>query len=261
MINHTEINKIYQLDVIEFLERLENKSVDLAIVDPPYNMNKGGWDSFKTEKEYFDFTFNWLEKLLPKIKENGTIYLFNNPYNSAIILNFLKDKNISFKNWITWYKKDGFSATKKKYVNNQETILFYTMNDKKFTFNSDKIRLPYLSHDRIEAARKKGILKNGKRWYPNDNGKLCSDVWEITSQRHLEKLAGKITKQAHPTPKPVKMIERMILASSNENDLVLDLFSGTGTTSYVAKKNQRNYIGCELEPEYIKIINDRLKEV
>src|SRR5574344_1916974 len=111
-----ELNNVYKLDVFDFLNKIENNSIDLAIVDPPYNMNKGDFDTFKTEKDYFDFTFKWIDKLLKKMKKNGTIYLFNNPYNSAIILNHLNKKGIHLKNWITWYKKDDFSATKKRYM-------------------------------------------------------------------------------------------------------------------------------------------------
>lgn len=114
---------------MDFLNKLENTSIDLAIIDPPYNMRKDRWDTFKTEKEYFDFTFLWLDSVLTKLKQTASLYLFNNAFNSAIILNYLKEKDIVFKSWITWYKKDGFSATKKKYVNNQETILYYTKSN------------------------------------------------------------------------------------------------------------------------------------
>jgi site-specific DNA-methyltransferase (adenine-specific) len=172
-------------------------------------------------------------------------------------LNYLRNKNVNFQNWIVWYKKDGFGPTKKRYVNNQETILFYTISND-FTFNADEIRVPYSSSSRIKAASKKGILKNGKRWFPNENGKLCTDVWEITSDRHKKKINGKVVKSQHPTPKPEDMIERMVLASSKKNDLVLDLFSGTGTTAYIAKRNSRNFIGCEINDEYIRIIENRL---
>jgi site-specific DNA-methyltransferase (adenine-specific) len=256
-----KLNKVYQKDVMDFLDELENNSISLAIVDPPYNMKQGEWDTFETEDEYLSFTFKWLDKLLPKMKKDGSLYLFNNAYNSAIILNYLRSKDISFRNWITWYKKDGFCSTKKRYINNQEIILFYTMNGKAMTFNADDIRIPYASTDRINHAKKKGILKNGKRWFPNEDGKLCPDVWEFTSQRHLNMDNGKIQKQDHPTPKPELMIERMIIASSNEHDLILDLFSGTGTTSYIAKKLHRNFVGCELEKKYIDIINERLDSI
>jgi site-specific DNA-methyltransferase (adenine-specific) len=103
-------------------------------------------------------------------------------------------------------------------------------------------------------AAKKGILKNGKRWFPNENGKLCNDVWEITSQRHKEKVNGKVQTLAHPTIKPYEMIERIVKASSNENDLVLDLFSGSGMTSVVSRDLNRRFIGCERDSNYISYI-------
>jgi len=249
-VNHLEIDKIYSADVIDFLNELNDSSIDLAIVDPPYNLNKGDWDSFTSEQEYFSFTFKWLNLLIRKLKKTGSLYLFNTAYNSAIILNFLKDKELIYKNWITWYKKDGFSSTKKKFVNTQETILFYTRSNN-HTFNYDDIRLPYASKSRMEHAVKKGILKNGKRWFPNPKGKLCNDVWEITSQRHKEKINGKVHTLSHPTVKPYDMIERIIKVSSNENDLILDLFSGSGMTSVACKRLNRHFIGCELNAEYI----------
>jgi site-specific DNA-methyltransferase (adenine-specific) len=249
-------NTIYQEDVLIFLNHLENKSIDLAIVDPPYNMNKGYWDKFDDDDDYFNFTFTWLDALIPKMKKDSSLYLFNNPYNSAIICSYLVDKPILFRNWITWHKKDGFSYTKRKFINAQETILFYTFSDD-YTFNADEIRVEYESKSRMKHAAKKGILKNGKRWYPNPNGKLCTEVWEFSSYRHKHKVNGKVKQTEHPTPKPEDLIRRMILASSNEGDLILDLFAGTATTSYMAKKNNRDYIGCEYDEDYCKIIEGK----
>ena len=177
-------NVIYLADVFDFLLKLEDSSIDLVIADPPYNMRKADWDTFKTEKDYFDFTYKWLDLLLTKCKPTASLYLFNNAYNSAIILNYLRKKDIVFHNWITWHKKDGFSSSKKQFVNAQETILFYSISNT-YTFNPDDIRVPYDSTERIAHAAKKGILKNGKRWFPNEKGKLCNDVWEIIYTAYL----------------------------------------------------------------------------
>lgn len=253
-------NTVYQADVLDFLARLDDNSIDLAIADPPYNMGKGEWDKFASEAEYFDFMHLWLIALLPKLKSTSSLYLFNNAYNSAMILSFLVNKGLVFKNWITWYKKDGMASSRKRYVNAQETILFYTKS-KDFTFNCDKIRVPYISTERIKAAEKTGILKDGKRWYPNEKGKLCTDVWEITSERHKEKVNGKTPRLCHPTVKPHEMIERIINASSNEGDLVLDLFSGSGMTSITARDVGREYIGCEMDGTYIENIHSRGIEI
>ncbi|MGZ9797210.1 DNA-methyltransferase [Mycoplasma sp. 4013] len=255
-----EVNKVYQMDVIEFLKNLKDNSVDLIIADPPYNLNKSSWDKFESNQEYFEFMYSWLDLAVKKLKDTASIYLFNNSYNSAFILVYLINKGMLFKNNIIWYKKDGFSPSKKKYVNNQETITFLTKSNK-YTFNYNDIRTEYLSKKRLLNAKNKGIIKKGKRWTPNPNGKLCTDIWEIPSVRHTNKVNGKVVKTNHPTPKPKTMIERMIKASSNPGDLVLDLFSGSGVTSFVAKELNRNFIGCELDSEYVMKINIKLLDI
>ena len=253
-------NVIYEMDVFNFLNEIKEKSINLAIIDPPYNLKKADWDSFKNEKEFFNWTFKWIDALIPKLKNDASLYIFNTPYNSAFILQFLSKKNLIFQNWITWDKRDGLGSAKKKYSNGQETILFFT-NNKNYTFNYDDIRVPYESKERINHAFKKGILKNGKRWFPNPKGRLCGEVWHISSERHKQKENGKVVKLGHATPKPLDMIERMIKASSNKKDLILDCFMGTGTTAVACKKLQRNFIGCEINKEYIDIANKRLNEL
>ena len=249
-LNASNLNKIYIQDIFDFLKALPDKCADLAIIDPPYNLKVASWDKFKSQKAFLEFSYAWIDALLPKLKNSASFYIFNTPYHCALFLHYLQGK-AHFQNFICWHKKDGLSASKRRYNSNQESILFYTMSEKDYYFDCESIRVPYDSTKRIEHASKKGILKNGKRWYPNPNGKLCPDVWEIVSQRHKNKVNGKVIKQNHPTPKPREMIERMIKASSKKGDLVLDLFSGTGITSVVAKDLGRKFIGCENNGEYV----------
>jgi site-specific DNA-methyltransferase (adenine-specific) len=253
-----EINKIYLVDCFKFLEKIDNNIVDLAVVDPPYNLRKGNWDTFKSEQEFFDFTFKWIDQLITKLKENASIYIFNTPYNAAFILQHLIEKKLIFQNWITWDKRDGLSYAKRRFVNGQETILFFSKS-KKHIFNYESIRIPYESKSRIKHASNKGILKNGKRWYPNPNGKLCTEVWHFSSSRHKNKINGKTPKLPHSTPKPLDMIEQIIKASSNKGDLVLDCFIGIGTTAVAAKRLDRNFIGCDNSKKYIEIARKRIK--
>ena len=218
-------NKIYNIDVFKFLDKVEDNTVDLAIIDPPYNLKKDYWDKFNSEKDFFDFTFKWIDALMSKLKDNSSVYIFNTPYNSAFILQYLLKKDLTFQNWITWDKRDGMSASKRKYNNGQEVILFFTKG-KKYTFNYDQIRVPYESIERIEHAFKKGILKNGKRWFPNKKGKLCGEVWHIVSERHKNKKNGKVLDLGHVSPKPLEMIERIVKASSKKKRFDLGLFYG-----------------------------------
>jgi len=252
-----DVNKIYLMDCIDFLNQIDDISIDLAIIDPPYNLKKARWDTFKSHKDFLNFTFNWIDTLLPKIKKTGSLYIFNTPFNSAYILQHLIQRKMKFKNWITWDKRDGMSACKNKYNNGQETILFFTKSNK-YTFNYNDIRIPYDSSERIKHATKKGIIKKGKRWFPNPKGKLCVEVWHFSSERHKNKMNGKTQKMPHLTPKPLDMIERIILASSKKNDLVLDCFMGMGTTALASKKLGRNFIGCDNNKKYVEIANKKL---
>jgi site-specific DNA-methyltransferase (adenine-specific) len=253
------LNKVYKMDCFNFLNKLENESVDLAIIDPPYNLKKADWDTFKSQKEFLDFTYKWIDELILKLKKTGSVYIFNTPFNSAYILQHLVEKKMIFQNWITWDKRDGMSASKNKYNNGQETILFFTKT-KNYTFNYNDIRVPYESTNRMEHAEKKGILKNGKRWYPNPDGKLCGEVWHFTSQRHKSKINGKTQKMEHLTPKPLDMIERIVKASSKKGDIVIDFFVGSGTTAVASKKLKRNFICSDSNSNYVKLSNNFLKK-
>lgn len=253
-----KINEIYNLDCFDFLKKIDDTSINLAVIDPPYNLHKARWDTFESEKEFFDFTACWIDVLIPKLKENGSFYIFNTPYNSAFILSHLVSRGLIFQNWITWDKRDGLGGAKRKYSNGQETILFFTKNDDHI-FNYDDIRLPYESTDRIAHAKEKGILKDGKRWFPNPKGRLCGEVWHITSERHKNKINGKTPKMPHITPKPLELIERIIKASSNPGDLILDCFVGSGTTAVVAKKTKRNYICSDNNKNYVNLAKKNLK--
>jgi site-specific DNA-methyltransferase (adenine-specific) len=255
------MEKVYNKDVFDFLKEVDDNSIDLILTDPPYNMNKEYWDKFDNLEKFLEFTYKWIDMCIPKLKENGSIYIFNNPFNSAFILTYLHNRGLNYKNTIIWNRKDGISSSKKRYNQNQEQILFFTKNNKDYTFNYDDIREPYESVDRIKAASKKGILKNGKRWFPNENGKLCSDVWNFSSERHKNKVNGKVVKMDHVTPKPKDLIERIILASSNKGDVVMDPFVGMGTTAIVSKKNGRNFIVNDFDEKNIEITNKTLTEI
>lgn len=251
-------NKIYHQDCFDFLKRIDDQSVDLAVIDPPYFLKKGEWDTFESLDDFFEFTYRWIDALVPKLKKTGSLYIFNTPLNSSFILSHLLNNGLHYRNWITWDKRDGFSGGSKKYIPNQETILFFTKSNQ-YTFNPDSIRYPYESSERIEHAKKKGLLKNGRRWFPNPNGRLVGDVWHFSSERHKQKRNGKVISLSHLTPKPVDIIKRIVLASSNPGDLVLDCFMGSGTTAVVAKSLARNFIGSDSSKEYVEIARKRLK--
>lgn len=253
-------NTIHRMDCFDFLGQVEDGLVDLAVIDPPYNMRKAPWDTFESEQAFFDFTYAWIDALIPKLKSNGSLYIFNTPYNSAFILQYLVQRGLHFQNWITWDKRDGMGGARRRFSHGQETILFFTM-DKNYIFNYNAVRVPYQSSERIKHAQRTGIIKNGKRWFPDPRGRLCGEVWHITSERHKNKVNGRVQAMPHTTPKPSELIERIIKASSNEGDLVLDCFVGIGTTAVVAKKLNRNFLCCDAEKPYAEIAMRKLNGV
>ena len=247
-----ELNKIYHMDCIDFLRLQRDNSVNLAVIDPPYNMQKAKWDKFDSHTEFLHFTYSWIDELISKINKNGSIYIFNTPFNCAYILQYLVTKGLVFQNWITWDKRDGIGSAKNKYSNGQESILFFTKSNN-HVFNYEDIRIPYESTDRIKHAVNKGILKNGKRWYPNSNGKYCGEVWHIASERHQRKINGKTTALEHPTVKPLELIKRIIKASSNVKDIVLDCFCGSGMTAIACQHLERNFVCADNCADYVEL--------
>ena len=240
-------------DCFDFLYSVEPNIVDLAIVDPPYNMGKADWDTFEDEEEFFHWTYEWLDGVINSLKTTGSLYVFNTPYNCAYILRYLVSVGMKYRNWITWDKRDGVGYTKSHYPRRQETILFFTMSDE-YTFNPDDVRVPYESETRVKS----GVIKDGKRWFPNPKGRLRGDVWHVTSERHKTKVNGKTMKLPHITPKPLDLIEALVKASSNEGDLVLDCFLGSGTTAVACKKLDRRFIGTEADTEFFAITKNRV---
>ncbi len=255
-----KVDRVVRSDCFSFLSKVEDGTVDLALIDPPYNLGKGDWDTFESQEAFLDFTFSWLQEVIRTLKPDGSLYVFNTPLNSAFIANFLINKGLHYRNWLTWDKRDGFAGGTKRFVPQQETILYFSKSNKPY-FAANDVRVPYESTDRIKHAAHKGILKNGKRWFPNPNGRLCGDVWHFSSHRHQNKVNGRLVKGVHPTPKPLEMIERMILASTRPGELVLDCFAGTGTTAVAAIKNDRKFIGCDNVQEYVKHANECIKNV
>lgn len=260
-ISSSLLDRVVKANAEPFLRDLPEGAVDLACIDPPYNLGKDDWDAWPTESDYRAFTKSWLNLVWPRVKPGGSLYLFNTPANSAWILEHMTELGAALQNWITWDKRDGFSSTTRRFVPRQEAILFLTKPGDRHFFDADGVRVPYDSTERIEAARNRGILKNGKRWYPNPNGALCGDVWHIPSERHTRKHKGRTPSLGHPTVKPLKMIERIVIASSVPGDIVLDCFAGTGTTAVAAISNGRKFVGCDNNRAFVRMANERIEAI
>ncbi len=239
-------------DALEALKKdIPDASVDLIFADPPYNIGKtfnGRKDKWKSDEEYIAWCYGWLDLCLSKLKDTGSFYLMAATPNMPYLDIYLRNK-IHILSRIIWsYDSSGVQA-KKYFGSLYEPILFGVKDKQHYTFNAAQI----LVEAKTGAKRK---LIDYRKPVPAqyNTQKIPGNVWEFPRVRYrMDEYEN------HPTQKLVALLERIIKASSNAGDTVLDPFSGTFTTSYVAKKLGRKSIGIEIDEEYVKIGLRRLK--
>lgn len=249
-----EIDNIICGDCLKILKTFDSDSVDLIFADPPYFMQTDGelyrangeifsgvddeWDKFRDYAHYDDFCTAWLRECRRILKDSGTIWVigsFQNIYRIGFIM-----QNLGFwiLNDVVWSKPNpvpNFKGT--RFCNAHETMLWCSKSkNSKYTFNYKTMK--FLNRDKQDKS-----------------------VWSIGICIGNERLKGIDGKKVHSTQKPEGLLEKVILSSSKEGDLVLDPFFGTGTTGAVAKKYGRNYIGIEQNEIYVKIAQTRIKQV
>ncbi len=238
------INKIINQDFFEAIKYLPDSFVDLLFVDPPYNLTKNFHShtfNKKSYEEYKDWCESWISKIIRILKSTSSIYICSEWQTSPIVYDVIK-KYFIIRNRITFEREKGRGA-KQNWKNNCEDIYFCTMSNK-YTFNIENVKI---KRRVIAPYKENGVPKD---WFIENNEKFRltypSNIWtDITipfwSMRE---------NTSHPTQKPEKLLARIILASSNEGDLVFDPFAGSGTTAVVAKKLKRKFLAIEIEKEY-----------
>lgn len=238
-------HKIIQGDSLEELQKLENESIDLIFADPPYNIGKnfnGHLDKWETDELYLEWCYKWLDLCIQKLKPNGSFYVMTSTQFMPFFDIFLS-KKLTILSRIAWYYDSSGVQAKKYFGSMYEPILFCVKDPKNYVFNAEDV----LVEAKTGAKRKLiDYRKNPPQVY--NSQKVPGNVWEFPRVRYrMEEYEN------HPTQKPIVLLERIIKASSHKGDMVMDPFSGTFTTSFVAKQLGRKSIGIELQEEYIKI--------
>lgn len=241
--------KLLEGDSLLLLKKIKKESIDMIFADPPYflsgdgitcsggkmvSVNKGEWDNKINIKEKHNFNKKWIRECKRVLKPNGTIWISGTMHNIYSIGMALEEEGFKIINNITWKKLNPPpNISCRCFVHSTETVLWAKKDDKnaKYKFNYSTMR-----------------EMNG--------GKQMKDVWETSLTKPSEKKCGK-----HPTQKPVDLLEKIILSSTDEGDLILDPFNGSGTTGIVANKLNRKYIGIEKEKEYLDLTIKRKKTI
>jgi DNA modification methylase len=256
-------NQLLVGDCIELLSRLPAESVDLVFADPPFNIGYE-YDVYHDKRaaaDYLTWTEKWLAAAARVLKPTGSFFLAIGDEFVAEHKVRLDALDLTLRNWIVWHYTFGVNC-KKKFNRSHAHILYYAKHPKQFTFNPDDIR--------VASARQTTYADSRA----NPVGKLPDDTWVLRPQesdQHFQpdsdtwfvsRICGTFKERTgHPCQMPEAVLERIIRVATNENDIVLDPFAGSGTTLAVAKKLGRRYLGCELSEDYAKGVQDRLDAI
>ena len=240
---------LYLADTFEMLEDMRSESIDMIFADPPYflsndgiscsagkavSVNKGDWDKIGSLEEKHEFNRRWIGLCKQVLKPDGTIWISGTLHNIYSVGMALEQEGFKIINNITWQKSNPPpNLACRCFTHSTETVLWAQKNDKKAHH--------YFNYDLMKEI-------NG--------GKQMKDVWTGALTKSAEKRYGK-----HPTQKPLYLLERIILASTHENDVVLDPFCGSSTTGVACKMLGRNYIGIDNNLEYINLSVERLTHI
>lgn len=248
--------RLFLGDCVEILEKATHNSIDMIFADPPYMLSNGGiscqsgkvvsvnkadWDKSKGLDEDFAFHARWINACRRVLKPNGTIWI-SGTYHSIYACGFaLQKADFKILNDICWFKPNASPNMSCRYFTASHETLLWARKDKnaKHIFNYELMKNGDWGSDEIKK--------------PN---KQMRSVWQIDTPKSYEKTFGK-----HPTQKPLELLRRIILASTNENDLILDPFTGSSTTGIMALELGRKFIGIDLEKEYLDLSIKRFEDV
>ena len=240
-------NKIICGDCIEVLGKITEPFADLIFADPPFNIGYK-YDKYndKVKKEkYLSWTMEWMTACKNVLKPNGSFYIAIGDDYAANIKVIADELGLVMRNWLIWHYTFG-QQMKNKFACSHTHIFYFVKDKNNFTFNAHAVRTP---SDRQ-------LLYNDKR--ANPLGKMPDDVWS-----QFSRVCGTFKERTgwHPCQMPENLLKRIVAVSSNEEDCVLDPFSGSGTTAAAAMTLGRNYIGIDISKEYVEKTNQRLAEL
>lgn len=238
---------IYCGDAIELMNRWPTESVDLVFADPPFNIGYV-YDKYhddRPDEEYVEWSRAWMAACRQVLKPTGSFYIAIGDEFAADIRIIGRELGLHLRNWIIWHYTFG-QNTQTKFARAHTHIFYFTKDPKVFTFNDGLLRYPSARHTEYQDLR------------ADPKGRLPHDVWD-----DFPRVCGTFKERAgfHGCQMPEALLERIVRASSNPGEIVLDPFVGSGTTVVAAKRLGRRYLGIDLSPEYVKHVGERLAQV
>ena len=250
------MNTVQHGDAMELINSVDNNSIDLIICDGPYGITDNTWDNIKDGIQ--SYNLNLIKMFSDKLKEGGSLYLFG----KSDCIDFVDYRPyLDLKRKIVWFQPSRLAQGRINYTNNYDLICFFVKGGKPNVFNLDDIRIPQI----VELAQRRrcenvpSVVNGlyGKTKF-NNKGKNPGDVWGDIKQLTYKSKELVSRDALNTIQKPEKLIKRLILASSNEGDLILDPFAGTGTCPALCVRHDRDFIAFEIDESYANQCNERL---
>jgi len=252
-LDKSKIDTIFQGDCVEGMRTLPEGCCSLIIADPPYNLGKsfGNWQEWRDVDRWLPWCKTWLAESVRILDDGGSIFVYGIHHYLCFLQVAMYELGLEYRRQIIWRYENGFAGYTKTLAAHYEPVLLFSKGDH-YTYH--EIREPYKSAERLKHP----ITKNGKVWTPNPAGRLAGDVWSFPV------LAGRRfrdEKVAHPTQKPLSITNRIVQHFSNEGDVIVVPFVGSGTECVSAVANGRHFWGAEINDDYVKIAKERIAAV
>ena len=263
--------KLYQADTLEFLKEISEDCVDMIFADPPYflssgtftcqngkmvSVKKGDWDLSNGAEKNFEFHFEWIKACRRVLKPSGTIWISGTYHSIYQCGHALEINKFHLLNDIAWFKPNASPNLSCRFFTASHETLLWARREKKakHTFNY-KTMVDWENNYQKEGTCKH-CGKKDRYEILHEKGKQMRSVWAINTPQKIEKTFGK-----HPTQKPIELLKRIVLASTNKDDLILDPFTGSSTTGLAAYLLGRKFIGIDTEKEYLNLSIKRFEEL
>lgn len=242
-------NVILQGDALEILRKYPDESIDLVFADPPYNLDKS-YNVYNDElagKEYLNWCNQWLDEYIRILKPTGSLFVLNLPHWSMYHADYL-NRRLYLQNWIVW---DALSEPRGKLMPAHYSLLFYTKQKEGFTFNYEALK----NIDSRRYCLRTACIRN-RKLRGEDQQELLTDLWW-----NIHRIKHRRDRDYHPCQLPEALLKRIIILTTNPNDVVLDALAGTGTTIITAAKLKRRFVGMDIDPFYVELMRRKIKEV
>jgi site-specific DNA-methyltransferase (adenine-specific) len=256
---------LYYADSMDFLNSLSENSIEMIFADPPYNLsnggfsvhagkrvgvNKGNWDKSKGFKDDYGFHFKWIEACRRVLKPQGTIWISGTYHSIYQCGHALQALNYHILNDIVWFKPNASPNISCRYFTASHETIIWARKEKnaKHTFNYEDMKYKKWSEDFFKNENK----QMRSVWHIPEG----ESVWVMGTPKPCEKIFGK-----HPTQKPLDLLKRIVLASTNKEDLIVDPFTGSSTTGLAANLLGRKFIGIDIEKQYLDLSIQRFQEL